>query len=217
LYHFKSIFLQNNDKLSIFFGQCLRLYSETIFYNIFIIQEESTGPIYSRHVNGLFPAPLPQDLPAMQRICQLFSFLGIFLAKCLQDNRLVDIPLSSPFFKMLCAGKGKYARLSRSMSQNSDATGQYSDSEEEDDVFDAKVSAEKLDSHYFSDVITDHDFELIHPNKAKFVKQLKLYVEKRANILCDKTINDDSLRRKKLQELPFVTENGIECQLEDLG
>ena len=178
---------------------------------------------YSHHVNGLFPAPLPQDMSDMKRICAHFTFLGIFLAKCLQDNRLVDIPLSSPFFKMLCAGKGKYAKLSRTMSQNSTDCGDVtsvsvSDDDDDvstDDVFESMT--QRLDAHYFSDVITDQDFEQIHPNKAKFVKQLKVYVEKRQAILCDKSIVDDEKRRELLSELPFVTENGMECKLEDLG
>lgn len=184
------------------------------------INETNEQLEYSRHVNGLFPAPLPQDIPDMERICQHFSFLGIFLAKCLQDNRLVDIPLSEPFFKMLCAGKGKYSRLSRTMSLNSDAIGPCSDSDDDDsvdDVFDGKVSStERLDSHYFSDVLTDHDFELIHPNKAKFMKQLKVYINNRNEILSNHHFDDES-RRRKLEDLPFVTEHGMECKLEDLG
>ena len=28
----------------------------------------------------------------------------MFLAKCIQDNRLVDLPISQPFFKLLCQG-----------------------------------------------------------------------------------------------------------------
>ena len=84
-----------------------------------------------------------------------------------------------------------------------------------DDVFESMT--QRLDAHYFSDVITDQDFEQIHPNKAKFVKQLKVYVEKRQAILCDKSIVDDEKRRELLSELPFVTENGMKCKLEDLG
>ncbi len=33
------------------------------------------------------------------------SFLGIFVAKVLQDNRLADLPLSRPMFKLLCLGE----------------------------------------------------------------------------------------------------------------
>lgn len=175
---------------------------------------------YSRHPNGLFPAPFPSDNDNLDEICRLFSFLGIFLAKCLQDSRLVDIPLSEPFFKMLCAGKGKYAKLSRTLSHTSELTADThcSDDESVDDVFDASMTAsvEKLDSHYFSEVLTDCDFELIHPNKAKFLKQLKKYVEERQAVLCDDTLSDDQ-REKKLNELLFLTEHGHTCKLEDLG
>lgn len=53
---------------------------------------------------GLFPAPFPQDSEELDRITKLFHFLGVFLAKCIQDNRLVDLPVSQPFFKLLCMG-----------------------------------------------------------------------------------------------------------------
>ena len=54
---------------------------------------------------GLFPAPLPQDSTMCTRTAELFWFLGAFLAKTLQDNRLVDLPLSRPFLKMICQGE----------------------------------------------------------------------------------------------------------------
>ena len=59
------------------------------------------GYYVQRH-SGLFPAPYPQNHSKLERICQIFHLLGIFVAKCLQDGRLVDIPLSRPFFKLLC-------------------------------------------------------------------------------------------------------------------
>ena len=61
---------------------------------------------YIRRAGGLFPAPLPQDSEETERVCKLFYFLGIFLAKSLQDNRLVDLPLSRSFLKLLCNGGG---------------------------------------------------------------------------------------------------------------
>lgn len=59
---------------------------------------------YVQRSCGLFPAPFPQDSDELERITKLFLFLGIFLAKCIQDNRLVDLPISQPFFKLLCMG-----------------------------------------------------------------------------------------------------------------
>ena len=60
---------------------------------------------YVNRQSGLFPAPLPQDNSLCSRVADLFWFLGAFLAKTLQDNRLVDLPLSRSFLKMLCQGE----------------------------------------------------------------------------------------------------------------
>jgi len=60
---------------------------------------------YVQRSSGLFPAPYPQDHSKLERICQLFQLLGMFLAKCLQDGRLVDIPLSKSFFKLMCVSR----------------------------------------------------------------------------------------------------------------
>ncbi|XP_068683255.1 E3 ubiquitin-protein ligase HECTD1-like isoform X4 [Montipora foliosa] len=57
---------------------------------------------YVQRAGGLFPAPLPQDAPDTERVAKLFHVFGIFLAKSLQDSRLVDIPLSLSFLKLLC-------------------------------------------------------------------------------------------------------------------
>ena len=37
----------------------------------------------------------------MERLCRLFELLGIFIAKCIQDKRRVDLPLARPFFKLM--------------------------------------------------------------------------------------------------------------------
>jgi len=60
---------------------------------------------YVQHSGGLFPAPLPQtDYVDMPRVETMFQFMGSLFAKCIQDGRLVDIPLSRPFLKMMCGG-----------------------------------------------------------------------------------------------------------------
>merc|ERR1719318_750849 len=60
---------------------------------------------YVLRAGGLFPAPLPQDSALCQKVTQLFWVLGVFLAKTLQDARLVDLPLSPAFLKLLCGGE----------------------------------------------------------------------------------------------------------------
>lgn len=66
-------------------------------------------------VNGLFPAayiPIEKIPDAnkeyanhYQNVIEFFNFLGIFLAKSLQDQRLVDIPFSYPFLKLMSGFK----------------------------------------------------------------------------------------------------------------
>uniref|UniRef100_A0A0N4U4Z7 E3 ubiquitin-protein ligase n=1 Tax=Dracunculus medinensis TaxID=318479 RepID=A0A0N4U4Z7_DRAME len=58
---------------------------------------------YIRRAGGLFPAATPAKTEESKRVSDLFHILGIFLAKVLQDGRLVDLPLSKPFLKLLVA------------------------------------------------------------------------------------------------------------------
>ncbi|KYN06757.1 E3 ubiquitin-protein ligase HECTD1 [Cyphomyrmex costatus] len=70
------------------------------------ISGEKIRPVgyYVMRASGLFPAPLPQNSTCCDRAVRYFWFLGVFLAKVLQDNRLVDLPLSRPFLKLMCRG-----------------------------------------------------------------------------------------------------------------
>jgi len=60
---------------------------------------------YVNREAGLFPAPISQSGTLCSKVADLFWFLGAFLAKTLQDNRLVDLPLSRSFLKILCQGE----------------------------------------------------------------------------------------------------------------
>lgn len=57
---------------------------------------------YIQQSHGLFPAPWPQDSPELPHVTKLMELLGMFLAKCIQDGRRVDLPLSRSFFKLMC-------------------------------------------------------------------------------------------------------------------
>jgi len=60
---------------------------------------------YVQYPSGLFPAPLPQsDFEQMAEVEKLFQCIGTLFAKCIQDGRLVDIPLSRPLLKLMCGG-----------------------------------------------------------------------------------------------------------------
>ena len=96
--------------------------------------------------------------------------------------------------------------------------GVHFEEESSDDVFDMSItkSLEKMDSHYFSNVLTDLDLEMIHPEKYRFIKQLRSFVSRRNEILFDFSL-DEGTREKKLNGLMFITEAGHQCKLEDLG
>ena len=47
------------------------------------------------------------DSCKLNQICKLFELLGTFLAKCIQDGRRVDIPLSEAFLKLICLNQAE--------------------------------------------------------------------------------------------------------------
>ncbi|TPP56301.1 HECTD1 protein [Fasciola gigantica] len=68
---------------------------------------------YVNTAHGLFPAAWPQDrIP--EQVLHRFYILGITVAKCLQDNRRIDLPFSPPLLKLLSC----YGKTSRLQSSN---------------------------------------------------------------------------------------------------
>lgn len=61
---------------------------------------------YVQHSYGLFLAPWPQNAPNLSSVSRLMELMGMFVAKCIQDGRRVDLPLSAPFFKLMCVRGG---------------------------------------------------------------------------------------------------------------
>nr|CAD2122828.1 unnamed protein product [Meloidogyne enterolobii] len=59
---------------------------------------------YVHSVGGLFPAPWPTTTNCaddFSKQLELFQLFGIFIAKAIQDDRLVDLPLSPVFLKLI--------------------------------------------------------------------------------------------------------------------
>ncbi|VDN22164.1 unnamed protein product [Dibothriocephalus latus] len=62
----------------------------------------SEAKAYVKATNGLFPAPYPPNkIP--ESVVRRFHIMGIAVAKSLQDNRRIDLPLSTPFLKLISA------------------------------------------------------------------------------------------------------------------
>ena len=117
-------------------------------------------------VNGLFPAayiPIEKCPDAnteyanhYQNVIEFFNFLGIFLAKSLQDQRLVDIPFSYPFLKLMSGFKDK---SKRSFYENSYFEG-----------------SNKID---LDDLFNLEDLLLIDPYRGNLLVQLKSVINSR--------------------------------------
>ena len=62
--------------------------------------DQSKPPGYYVHSKfGLFPAPWPSNADK-ENLLELFQLFGVFIAKTIQDDRLVDLPLSPLFLKL---------------------------------------------------------------------------------------------------------------------
>lgn len=78
------------------------------------VSSKPVGYYVNRREHGLFPAPLPQNTEISERVLKYFWFFGVFVAKVLQDMRLVDIPLSTSFLQLLCHNKVLSRNLQKS-------------------------------------------------------------------------------------------------------
>ena len=154
---------------------------------------------YVQRSCGLFPAPRPQNnSDALTNIESLFSFIGIFFAKCIQDHRLIDLPLSTAFLKLMCLGDVLAANIEKHpMNLNDDVTMSSCDN-----ITPTRDTPNIQDSPYIhgmalhTGVLTFEDFEVIDPHRAKFLRQLKQLVAQKQAIINDSTLGEDEQGEK---------------------
>ncbi|VDP78324.1 unnamed protein product [Echinostoma caproni] len=113
---------------------------------------------YVNTAHGLFPAAWPQDrIP--EQVLYRFYILGITVAKCLQDNRRIDLPFSPPLLKLLSC----YGNVSR-LRQQSHLPRSDSNSERKSGDFTSVARAESVltslapVSYYYPSIL--HSFGL---------------------------------------------------------
>ncbi|XP_066550823.1 E3 ubiquitin-protein ligase HECTD1 isoform X12 [Amia ocellicauda] len=191
---------------------------------------------YVQRSCGLFPAPFPQDSDELDRISKLFLFLGVFLAKCIQDNRLVDLPISRPFFKLMCMGdiKSNMSKLLYESRGEGELTfseiQSEASTEEGHDTYSMGSFDEDSKSEFILDppkpkppawyhgILTWEDFELVNPHRAKFMREVKALAVKRRQILGNKALSEDE-KNTRLQDLMLKNPagSGPPLGVEDLG
>uniref|UniRef100_A0A336LPI2 E3 ubiquitin-protein ligase n=1 Tax=Culicoides sonorensis TaxID=179676 RepID=A0A336LPI2_CULSO len=71
----------------------------------------TTGITYVNAPLGLFPAPLSKTAKTTQisRLKAKFKFIGKFMAKAVMDSRLLDLPLSIPFYRWLLTEENTFS------------------------------------------------------------------------------------------------------------
>lgn len=182
---------------------------------------------YVRRASGLFPAPLPQDSPACDKAVKYFWFLGVFLAKVLQDNRLVDLPLSQPFLKLMCHGEIQNNINERigllpgsrrtNMAEEDVMMSSYisEESEKELELDPPKLNPEDS-KPWFNGILGSEDLTEVDPMRGRFLHQLQELVARKTRIAQDNTLSCET-RAHQIQNLALVPSSGPVMRLEDLA
>ncbi|XP_034937703.1 E3 ubiquitin-protein ligase HECTD1 isoform X2 [Chelonus insularis] len=168
---------------------------------------------YVTRSSGLFPAPLPQDSEACNRAVRYFWLFGVFLAKVLQDNRLVDLPLSRPFLKLMCRGditNNVNERIGLTgITQESISSSMSSSfiSEEEDQ--DRLSSLEP--SPWYDGILNLDDLASVDPIRGNFLKEIQALVNRRARTVSEEYSSSE-------EDVNRITHpSGTSIAIEDLG
>ncbi|XP_072288236.1 E3 ubiquitin-protein ligase HECTD1-like [Pyxicephalus adspersus] len=191
---------------------------------------------YVQRSCGLFPAPYPQDSEELDRVTRLCHFLGVFLAKCIQDNRLVDLPISKPFFRLMCMGdiKSNMSKLlyaSRG-EESEHCTESQSEASTEDGHDALSVGSFEEDSKsefildppkpkppaWFQGILTWEDFEFVNPHRARILRDIRELAVKRRHTLSNRSLSEDE-KNTHLQDLMLKNPSGSgpPVSIEDLG
>lgn len=178
---------------------------------------------YVRRATGLFPAPLPQNLEIADRVAKYFEFLGIFLAKVLQDGRIVDLPLSNAFLQLLCHNKN----LTKSRN-GATGTNPPSNLKCSEDIMISSVVSEESDQNiealarlypertWYDNVLGYENLKEIDPHRAEFIKEIQDLIYRKQAIEQNEDLNDEE-KMRQVSELKLVTKAGHEVTLEDLA
>ncbi|XP_018329894.1 E3 ubiquitin-protein ligase HECTD1 isoform X2 [Agrilus planipennis] len=185
---------------------------------------------YVRRPSGLFPAPLPQDSEICDKATRYFWFLGVFLAKVLQDNRLVDLPLSKSFLKLMCHGEIQknvnerigFAGLNNNKNIDIDIMTSSlisEESEKELELDPPKINAysdDKLQQQpWYYGILGSEDMHNIDPIRANFLKEIQDLVKRKQKILQDSALSVEA-KAHQIQNLSINHSSGP-VLLEDLA
>jgi E3 ubiquitin-protein ligase HECTD1 len=182
---------------------------------------EKPAGYYVQRSCGLFPSPMPQDQPCVERVERLFELMGTFFAKCIQDSRLVDMPLSRPFLKLMCCGDvvdNVATSYRESLAHHDTSLTEVVSSPPDDDLTPTEESekeliyeaprkrasastvAECVSTPWYTGLLTQDDFLLVEPVRARFLQQLIDLAARKAALMADDQLSVEE-RNNRLQQL----------------
>lgn len=178
---------------------------------------------YVRRPAGLFPAPLPQNSEVCDKAVKYFWFMGVFLAKVLQDNRLVDLPLSKSFLKLMCHGEIQntvnerigFVGLKRNTEEDIMTSSLISEESEKELEFDPpKISVEDK-KPWYNNILNQEDLYDIDPIRATFLRQIQDLIKQKQKIMQDHNLSTEA-KAHQIQNLCLNHTSGP-VLLEDLA
>lgn len=178
---------------------------------------------YVQRLSGLFPAPLPQNSEACDKAVKYFYFLGVFLAKVLQDNRLVDLPLSKSFLKLMCHGEIQntvnerigFTGVKKTVEEDVMTSSFISEESEKELELEApKIIIEEKRPWYYN-ILGEEDLYDIDPIRAHFLKQIRELIKQKQKIYQDHLLDSED-RQHQIQNLCLNHSSGP-VLLEDLA
>ncbi|XP_063927928.1 E3 ubiquitin-protein ligase HECTD1 isoform X6 [Zophobas morio] len=152
---------------------------------------------YVRRPAGLFPAPLPQNSEICDKAVKYFWFLGVFLAKVLQDNRLVDLPLSQSFLKLMCHGEIQntvnerigFAGVKKCSEEDIMTSSLISEESEKELELDPPKIIVEDKKPWYNGILNEDDLHDIDYIRANFLKQIRELVKQKHKIMQDHNLS----------------------------
>uniref|UniRef100_A0A0A1XDB0 E3 ubiquitin-protein ligase n=1 Tax=Zeugodacus cucurbitae TaxID=28588 RepID=A0A0A1XDB0_ZEUCU len=211
----------------------LELHEKTSDQTKHLIANDDVKPIgyyVNRREHGLFPAPLPQNSEICDRVSKYFWFLGVFLAKVLQDMRLVDLPLSNSFLKLLCHNKvlsrGVHQIQSNPVSEDPMTSSVVSEDSELAETCSKLLSGvggnanaeynNTTPTSWYDGILAYENLAEIDPIRYEFIRELQELVARKQAVESDATLTPEQ-RREHLAALKLRTKRNEEIDLEDLA
>ncbi|CAH1173687.1 unnamed protein product [Phaedon cochleariae] len=178
---------------------------------------------YVLRSSGLFPAPLPQQSEICDKAVRYFHFLGILLAKILQDNRLIDLPLSKSFLKLMCHGDIRntvnerigFAGAKKTVEEDVMTSSLISEESEKELELDPPKPAAEEKRPWYGGILGEEDLYDIDPIRAKFLRQIHELIKQKQKILQDHSLTPEA-RSHQVQNLCLSHPSGP-VLLEDLA